>query len=168
LVVPESSLLVAQVSQDTFFEAIQVLNEIAKIADNHVFCENNRILSGRSEIKNGNQLIRYYSKLLGGGKNDWIDILEEIKYYINYIFQTYFQSVDNTPEFMFYEKYYQVRNDILQRLKDKRIFIDTRKVKKYIDEELEICKSIKEKVEIYKEDPNDPEIPTYPEFDPST
>jgi hypothetical protein len=66
-------------------------------------------------------------------------------------------------DYVFYEKYYQVRNDILQRLKDKIIFIDIRKVNKYIDEVLEICKFIKEKVEIYSDDTNDPEMPTYPE-----
>jgi hypothetical protein len=129
---------------------------------------NNRILSGRSEIKKGNHFIRYFAKLLGGGKNDWISILEEVKYYISGVFQTYFPPSNDLIDYIFYEKYYRVRNDILQKLKDKRIFIDIRKVKEYTDEALEIGKNIKEKVEIYKEDPNDPEMSIYPEFDPST
>jgi hypothetical protein len=39
LIAPNKSLLIVQVSQDTVFEAIQVSNEIAKLADNHFFCE---------------------------------------------------------------------------------------------------------------------------------
>jgi hypothetical protein len=46
LIVPNKSLLVVQVSQDTVFEAIQVSNETAKLAGNHFFGGNNRILSG--------------------------------------------------------------------------------------------------------------------------
>jgi hypothetical protein len=84
------------------------------------------------------------------------------------MFQTYFPASNEMTDYIFYEKYYQVRNDNLRRLKDKRIFIDTRKVKKYIDEALEICKFINETVEIDKEAPDDPERPTEPEFAPST
>jgi hypothetical protein len=40
-----------------------------------------------------------------------------------------------------------------------------KKSKKLADETLEICRYIEEKVELYRDDP---EMPTYPEFDPST
>jgi hypothetical protein len=132
--------------------------KFSKISDAHFLYENNRKLSEQLKIKKGNHFIRYYSIILGGGKNDWINILEEIKYNISTMLQTYFSASNDMADDIFYEKYYQVRNDIHRRLKDKRIFIDIRKVKKYIDEALEICKSIKEKVEIYKEDPDDPEM----------
>jgi hypothetical protein len=139
--------MIVQLKQDVELCELRSYKKISKIFDTHFLYENNRKLSEQSKIKIGNHFIRYYSKLLGR-ENDWINILEEIKYYMDCMFQTYFQSVDKIPEFMFYEQYYKVRNDILQKLNDKRIFIDTRKVKKYINEVLEICKFIKEKVEI--------------------
>jgi hypothetical protein len=125
-------------------------NKFSKISGTHFLYENNRKLSEQSKIKKGNHFIRYYSKQLGGGKNDWINILEEIKYNISAMFQTYFPASNDMTDYIFYEQYYHVRDDILRRLKDKRIFIAIRKVKKYIDEAREICKSIKEKVEITK------------------
>jgi hypothetical protein len=166
--IEEQSLMIVQLKRDVELYELRSCKKIFKISDTHFLYENNRKLSEQSKIKNRIHFNRYYSKLLGGGKNDWINILEEIKSNINAMFQTYFPASNDMTDYIFYEQYYQVRNDILQRLKDKRIFIETRKVKKYIDKTLEICKSIKEIVEICKEDTDDPEMPTYPEFDPST
>jgi hypothetical protein len=48
----------------------------------------------------------------GGGKNDWVNILEEVKYYISGVFQTYFPASNDMTDYIFYEKYYRVRNYI--------------------------------------------------------
>jgi hypothetical protein len=86
------------------------------------------------------------------------------------LFEVNFHSfnLQKIPKTTFYDKYHKIRDEIYKKLKDKPILYDTKKVKKLADEALEICHYIEEKVGLYKEDPDDPEMPTYPEFDPST
>jgi hypothetical protein len=84
------------------------------------------------------------------------------------LFDRYFQSMNvaKVPRVVFYEKYYRSRNEIYERIKCKRVSVDIKEVKALTDEALEICNYIGEKVELYRDDSNDPKMPIYPEYDP--
>jgi hypothetical protein len=59
-----------QLKWDVELCELRSCKKISKISDNHFLYENNQKLSEQSKIKKGNHSIRYYSIILGDGKND--------------------------------------------------------------------------------------------------
>jgi hypothetical protein len=104
------------------------------------------------------------------GRNDWQSILNQRELNIKTLFECYFHTfnLQSLNKSQFYEIYYKSRDQINDKIHCWHIFENIKKVNIFTDEALEICKFMEEKVEIYEEDPNDLEMPKYPEYDPST
>jgi hypothetical protein len=63
--------------------------KIAKISDIHFFYENNPKLSDYSKIKKGAHFIRYYSRLFGGSRDDWIETINKMEIELKFFFKRY-------------------------------------------------------------------------------
>jgi hypothetical protein len=151
-IVENKSLIIIQLKASTYLHQIMNFEKLKKISEGHFFYLNNRKLSLSSKLDKGNHFIHIYSKLPGGARTDWWDILNKL--------DLEYEWNEKIGDEIIMEDYYRGRSYEYNYFVRLGIFEDKRKVLRYVDQALDILKIIERDMEKKGyDDPRDPEVP---------
>jgi hypothetical protein len=78
-IVENKSLIIVQLKTRLYLHQIMKIEKLKKISEGYFFYSNNRKLSLSSKLDKGNHFLHFYSKILGGAKVNWWELLLKIK-----------------------------------------------------------------------------------------
>jgi hypothetical protein len=78
-IVASKSVIIVQLKTKFYLYQIMKIEKLKKISEGYFFYSNNRKLSLSSKLDKGNHFIHFYSKIFGGVKVNWWELLLQIK-----------------------------------------------------------------------------------------
>jgi mRNA-degrading endonuclease RelE of RelBE toxin-antitoxin system len=87
-IVEGKSVIIVQLKTKFYLYQIMKIEKLKKIPEGYFFYSNNRKLLLSSKLDKGNHFIHFYSKILGGTKVNWWELLLQIKPQIETIGET--------------------------------------------------------------------------------